>query len=269
MAKTHKDSGLGVWKPEIISFQDNSRKGWGVLNLQGRAAAPGTDKTISPEQLLHVLPAAAIAASIVSTDAADTAAGTGARSIRITGLTVAAGIYTLESEDLDLDGLTPVASVKEFFRICAASVLTVGSGGAPAGDISISLNGNVQAQISAGDQQNFGAFYSTGTGAQIYIDSVALEGLTLAGIDIDFQARVYTDPNAPWRSIQRVTASTEQGYFLRVAPESDFRAVLKAGTAGQLYLNINALVVDYVTPNLIAPTAGFGVDGFGLGPFGL
>ncbi len=71
---------------------------------------------------------------VFSSDAADTAAGTGARTIRIFGLrTVTSEEYT--SEDIILNGTTPVSSVNTWYRVNRAFILTAGTGGENSGAI--------------------------------------------------------------------------------------------------------------------------------------
>lgn len=68
---------------------------------------------------------------VSSSDANDTAAGTGARTVRVFGLV--AGVET--SEDVTLNGQTQVALTKVFTSVYSCEVLTAGSGGTNAGDI--------------------------------------------------------------------------------------------------------------------------------------
>tara|TARA_R110002020_G_scaffold207256_3_gene412690 strand:+ start:29276 stop:30052 length:777 start_codon:yes stop_codon:yes gene_type:complete len=97
---------------------------------------------------VQVTPATAGVASVVSDDAADTAAGTGARTACVGGLDWS---YKEVSEDVTLNGTTPVVTTQEFLRVNSLEVLTSGSGEVNAGDITASVGGNVQRQIDAGD----------------------------------------------------------------------------------------------------------------------
>lgn len=73
---------------------------------------------------------------VFSSDANDTSAGTGARTIRMFGLESATSTaYT--SEDITLDGTNPVQSTKSWYRINRAFVLTAGTGATNAGTITI------------------------------------------------------------------------------------------------------------------------------------
>jgi len=105
--------------------------------------------------------------SIVSANAADAAAGTGARTVRITYLDqTGAGPFT---ETLTLNGTTPVNTVAT--NICfieKIEVLTVGSGGVNAGIISLKAaaagGGATIWTINAGDNQTFSAHHYVPTG---------------------------------------------------------------------------------------------------------
>ena len=82
--------------------------------------------------------AAAAKVDIISSSAADTAAGTGARTLRLVGLDAS---YKLQTEDIALNGQTAVTSVLSYLRLLGAENQTVGSGGVNAGDIHIVKTG--------------------------------------------------------------------------------------------------------------------------------
>lgn len=78
-------------------------------------------------------PAAAGALKVSSGDAADAAAGTGARTVQIVGLTAAGAIV---AETVTLNGTTQVTtSLATMVAVLSARVLTVGTGGTNAGII--------------------------------------------------------------------------------------------------------------------------------------
>jgi len=87
--------------------------------------------------------------TIASTDAADNSSGTGARTVRVTGITTTSGFDT---ELVSLNGVTPVVLTAAFQRITDAIVVTAGSGQSNAGDISIveSGSGDVMSFIPIG-----------------------------------------------------------------------------------------------------------------------
>lgn len=92
--------------------------------------------------------ATAAATTIVSGSVADDSAGTGARTVRVIGLD-----STLKeiSEDVIMDGTTPVALTNQFFRVNSFEILTVGSGGVNAGVIDVKHATTVIASMAVGD----------------------------------------------------------------------------------------------------------------------
>ena len=75
-------------------------------------------------------PTAATVCTVSSANIADTAAGTGARTVRIVGLDAAFNEIT---EVVTLNGMTAVSTVNAYFRINSFTVVTAGSGGRNAG----------------------------------------------------------------------------------------------------------------------------------------
>lgn len=75
---------------------------------------------------------------VSSSDANDTSAGTGARTVTIAGLN---GSLAPLTETVTMNGQTVVNTSGTFLYINSATVATVGSGGVPAGTIYISKNG--------------------------------------------------------------------------------------------------------------------------------
>jgi len=96
------------------------------------AAVGNTEETIWAEGGLYVYPTSATQMTVSSSSANDTAAGTGARTINIEGLDAD---YNEVSEDIILNGQTPVTTVNSYLRINRAAVLAAGSSGKNAGII--------------------------------------------------------------------------------------------------------------------------------------
>lgn len=110
--------------------------------------------------------------SIASASANDAAAGTGARTVRLTYYTATfTGPFT---EDLTLNGTTGVNTVAT--NICYVEkiqVLTAGSGGVTAGIVSlyaaVAKGGGAIGTIAAGDNQTFWAHHYVPTGKTAYV----------------------------------------------------------------------------------------------------
>ena len=95
-------------------------------------------------------PTAARTHDIVSTDANDTAAGTGARTVQVTGLS-AAGVS--QSEAIAMNGVANVPTVSTYLFITSLTVLTAGSGGQNAGVITATaqVDTTVSSAIAVGE----------------------------------------------------------------------------------------------------------------------
>jgi hypothetical protein len=72
--------------------------------------------------------------NVVSTDADDTAAGNGARTLRIQGLDTD---YALISDTVTLNGTTAVVTNLSFLRVLVVEVLTIGTSGTNEGTITV------------------------------------------------------------------------------------------------------------------------------------
>jgi hypothetical protein len=104
-----------------------------------------TEVTVWPHTGLTPHPATAIQIKVSSSNAADTSAGTGARTVLIEGLNAD---YNEISEVVSLTGQTAVTTVNSYLRINYAAVATAGSGQSAAGDIYIGT-GTVTAGVPA------------------------------------------------------------------------------------------------------------------------
>jgi hypothetical protein len=98
---------------------------------------------------LHTILTSASTLSVVSSSANDTAAGTGARQITITGVD---GNNDTLVENVTLNGVTPVVTSGTFLGVNRVQVISSGSGTVNAGDITItaSTGGSVQAYLATG-----------------------------------------------------------------------------------------------------------------------
>lgn len=98
---------------------------------------------------------------VFSASANDTSAGTGARTIRITGLKTSTSTE-YETEDLTLNGTTAVTSANTWWRVNRAEILTAGSGGENAGEVTVrptTTTANVFVVMPAGyNRSQIGAF---------------------------------------------------------------------------------------------------------------
>lgn len=118
----------------------------------------------------YPLLAAASQLEIVSTSAADAAAGTGARTVLIQGLDAN---WLPISETLTLNGTTPVTTVNSYLRINLMTTVTAGSGGQNAGDLTLRVVGGGSTQSIARAGYGFGrqAVYTVADGTSLFCGS--------------------------------------------------------------------------------------------------
>ncbi len=146
--------------------------------------------------------------NIASLSANDTAAGTGARTVRVHGLN-ASGAYA--TDDVSMNGTSNVGTSFTFLVVYRIEVLTVGSGGTNAGAISATgaTSSGIYAYALAGEsiseQATFAVPAST-TGLLRSWRTEVLETGTAGAIQAQLQVWIpSTQPT--WRTIQRTTAA--------------------------------------------------------------
>lgn len=101
--------------------------------------------------------AAAGTTTLVSSSAADAAAGTGAQTVTVFGLDAN---YLSISETVTTNGITPVNFTNDYLRVFRAFVATAGSGEVNAGNITVSIGAAVAAHIATGYGQTLQACYT-------------------------------------------------------------------------------------------------------------
>jgi hypothetical protein len=116
-----------------------------------------------------------------STSANDTLLGTGARTVRISGLDA---LYNEISETLNLNGNTAVSSVNAYRRINKIEVLTAGALGYNAGRIFVGIgtvsgggiNNNPQITIAANESVSHIAYYTVPNNRRLIIMKIYYNG---------------------------------------------------------------------------------------------
>lgn len=134
---------------------------------------------------------------IVSTSIADDGdpAGTGALTVKIFGLD---SDWLEQSEIITMDGTTPVETASEYIRIFRMQVLTVGSGGVAAGNITATAqtDSTVTAQITAGQNQTLMAIYTIPAGKVGYMANLHAAALGGSPSGLDATVRLLFTDNA-------------------------------------------------------------------------
>jgi hypothetical protein len=119
---------LQVGRGQISMHQSVFRFGW----ANGVGSTPQTITTVVSAGALYAYPTSATVMKVSSDSANDTAAGTGARTILISGLDSS---YNKISEIITLSGQTAVNTTNSYLRITYTELLSTGSGNAQAGVI--------------------------------------------------------------------------------------------------------------------------------------
>lgn len=117
----------------------------GNVSFAGVDAVGQTFQTVWRHGGLYEYPSTPMAMTVSSTSADDTAAGTGARTVVISGLV---DDFESSTETVTLDGQNPVSVPGNWIRINRVSADDVGSGNVNAGDIHIG-SGTVTAGVPA------------------------------------------------------------------------------------------------------------------------
>lgn len=112
---------------------------------------------------------------VLSASANDAAAGTGARTVKISGL-LDANFVEIDPITVTLNGTTPVlVSATTMKRCSKIEVLTAGSGGSNAGIITVrhtTTTGNIFAAVPVGANISSGCVYTVPSGKTLYVSRV-------------------------------------------------------------------------------------------------
>lgn len=132
---------------------------------------------------LH-MPTSAVAMTIVSSSANDTAAGSGARTVLVEGL---GADYVYQTQVVTMNGTTPVTLAANYLRILQVKVVTTGSGLLNAGNLTVATvsGGNVTGYVLANQGQMGSLDYTVPAGRCAFVLSASFEPA--------FADLVYTD----------------------------------------------------------------------------
>ena len=132
-----------------------------------------TLETIWSQGGIYAYPASATTMTVSSSSTNDTSAGTGARTVTISGLN---GSYVETSENITLNGQTAVTTVNSYIRMNRAFVLTAGSGEQNAGVIYVGTGtvtagvpANIFTTISVGTNQTLQSFWTVPANYTAYL----------------------------------------------------------------------------------------------------
>lgn len=164
-------------KQQALNYELELERG----NVPGQTSASILGRNVAVSSTLQdvwdaggelVYPIAGETWEIVSSDAADTSAGTGARTVIIQFLD---DTYTEQIESKTLNGTTPVVfTATDAFRFRRALVISAGSGDINAGDLTIrpSGGGDTRGQVKAGNGNSLDGHYTVPADKAAYLKFV-------------------------------------------------------------------------------------------------
>lgn len=169
---------------------------------------------------------------VFSDNAADSAAGTGLRTLRVVGL-LTSDSTTYVSEDLIMNGVTPVTSVNSWYRINRVFGLTGGSSETNVGTLTVRHTitiANIFAVISPGVSQTQIAAWTVPASRNLIVNrlliSIARSGGNPGSANIQLVVREFG--SSIWRAIQNFELTTatdlqQNGLSLLIPARSDLK----------------------------------------------
>jgi hypothetical protein len=208
----------------------------GLVKFGANAAVSTSEEVIWTNSNGRTYLTAAETLNVRSTDVNDTAAGTGARTVTLSGQTTA---FVEITETVTLNGTTSVATTNPFLRIYRVTVDTAGSSEINEGAINIYDNADTAllAQVAASRGQSQMAFWTVPAGKTAFVKQVfAGEGANKR-VTVRLYARDNTVTDAAWQlklEIEVNLAHFEQDFFipLKFTEKTDLKLVAQSGITG-------------------------------------
>ncbi len=174
---------------------------------------------------------------VTSSSDDDAAAGTGARTARLTGLD---GNYDVQTEDVTLNGTTGVTTTKTWRRLSRVAVLTAGSNGSNVGTLTVkhtTTTANVFATVTAGQNQTGIACWTVPAGYTAYIRRIYAAGARANGsVVADIQLRIRETGGVFLASRlftvgNNLTVNIEYNYGIRLPEKTDVKMRVESASA--------------------------------------
>jgi hypothetical protein len=153
----------------LIEVAKGNIAGHTVIGRFGANESVGTTfETITGQGGLYTFAAAAQQVNVVSTSVNDTSAGTGARTVVISGLNSS---HVETSETITMNGTTNVLSTNSYLRQDLSICVTVGTVGVNDGVITVTqqTSGTIMSQINVGDGRSLMAVFTIPAGKTGFI----------------------------------------------------------------------------------------------------
>lgn len=186
----------------------------------------GTDEDIWATGGTFAEPTTAQTMIVTSSSASDTISGTGARTLFIEGLDSS---YNIVSETITLNGTSNVNSVGTYTFINRAYVLTFGSGGTNAGNITVTaqIDATVQATVLAGFAQTLNAIYMIPNGYKGYLRNISgsfQQSSANSIVDIALLTKTFGSGGYRVRDYVNLTNTGESFFQKEYEPYIEFQA---------------------------------------------
>ena len=189
--------------PFYLAVQQGKVPGYTMVNKFGYnpSIGSGSFETIWETGDDYPWQSTAVTVDVVSDNANDDVAGTGARTLKIQGLD---GSYNLAEETVDMDGTTTVTTTQTFLRVFRMSVETAGTSGNNIGNITATYTGgsDVAATITAGNGQTLMAIYTIPANYTGYLLSMNISSGKDQEMEFKFIQRDNTIANAGFQTKQ-------------------------------------------------------------------
>ena len=214
----------------IIAIGQGQVPGMSIISKAGNNNNVAATPVDIATQGAYTFQSTAAQLDITSTSAADTAAGTGARTLFLEGLDVNRDQIT---EIVTLNGLTIVTTTASFLAINNVKVVTAGSGDQNAGTI-IGLHGvDSIFQIAIGDNKALQVPFTVPNGFTAYIFDALVSGDANKIVEIFVQDRPFGEVFSGFRSLTSQQANFQFKIAKILSSRSEFRilASTSPGTA--------------------------------------
>jgi len=234
-----------------VAVANGKVPGWRSLRLAGTCSNVPTGSVphemwSHPSLDIRTLPSTPAVAAVVSTSANDTSAGTGARTVRVSGLDEN---YLEVSEVVTLNGVTPVNTTQTFIRVNSAACTTAGTGAANAGGISVSVGGNDQAYITAGKGQSANTGYCIPADYKFVITTYVVGTGRISGssdCEVTGEIKLFqADP--VWIGISRLflyqNIHNNSSSATVIPPKTDIRQIITSTSTTQAFSIIGGYLV--------------------------
>jgi len=244
------------WKANNPSILTNwwGQEGFGkdIMRVQGHCTFAGADSGDlyynGAAAATQPLQTAAAAVEVVSDSVADDAGSTGALTVKVTGLD---GDYLLVDETFTTDGTTPVEGTQLFLRVLKTDVMTAGTGGVNAGNISVrNLAGAITYDyIAAGRGVSMPGRLTVPAGKTLWLSMFEFTSNAITAQEFVIQKRRYGGAWHYWIDRHAYFGGVVGGYYpvetaIHVPAKCDIQAFAQLGGAASVTVDMFGVLTD-------------------------